>query len=189
MITGEDGGQLQVSLTRDAARIAAGGGLDYRTEVCTLELLFSEYIQSFIPTAESFAPGDKLTSSDIDQVIYLVRLLREWVIEQLTVFINSPANTVDPFFAQAPRPQLVAVREIDFKPAAILPISVYLQQLSVRYSGISFCGELTSIAEHIFKIGVSNKPEDEGKHFLLLPDQNELLCAARDNELYVSAPY
>lgn len=166
-----------------------GIDFNYLTEVCSLELLISEYIAKLASVAETLTPDNKLASNDINQVIYLVRLLREWTIRQLSIYANSPVNVDDPFFAQVPMPQIVIVHESDFKPTFVMPISVYLYQLSVRYSGTSYDGELAAISENLFKVGVNTTDGSGRKHFLMLPDPTELLRAAKDNELFTTAAY
>lgn len=163
--------------------------LCFRTEVCTLELLFSEYIRSLIPVAESFEPGKQLTSSDIDQVIFLVRLLREQTINQLLACIHSAPDDVDPFFGQQSMPQLVVVYEKDFNPSATMPISAYMHRLSMQFQGFNYDMTLNGVDDPLFKIGVTMKPEDDGKHFLMLPDQKKLLEAARDGVLMAASSF
>ena len=161
----------------------------YRTEVCTMELMFSEYIQSLIPVAEAFEPGKQLTSSDIDQVIFLIRLLREQVIKQLAAHIHSSQVAVDPFFSQQAVPQLIVVHEKDFKLSAAMPVSAYLHRLAGMFHGFEYDMTLSSLNDRLFIIGVSMNREDDGKHFFLLPDQKQLLEAARDGELLAPASY
>ena len=163
--------------------------LCYRTEVCTMELQFSEYIQSLIPAAEAFEPGKQLTSQDIDQVIFLIRLLREHAIGQLAACIHSSQLAVDPFFSQQSVPQLVIVHEKDFKLSAAMPVAAYLQRLAGMFHGFEYDATLNSVNDRLFRIGVSMIREDDGKHFLLLPDQKKLLEAARDGALLTAASF
>lgn len=157
--------------------------LCYQTEVCTMELQFSEYIQSLIPAAEAFEPGKQLTSQDIDKVIFLIRLLREHVINQLMACINSSQVAVDPFFGQQAVPFLGVVHEKDFKISSAMAVSTYLHRLVGMFHGFECDMSLRNLNDRLFKIGISMNKDDGGKHFLLLPDQRQLLKAARDGEL------
>lgn len=199
-ITREDGEEIKISQARKnlhASHTSAiiqplqnvDSGIQYRTEVCSLELLFSEYIWKLIPTAESFEPGKQITSNGIDQVIYLIHLLRGWAINHLVVYIDSFGEGNDPFFAQMPVPQLNVAKEGEFNPTFVMPIGEYLQQLSARHRTIDYDPMLLTIADEFFQIAVSGREEDNGKHYLLLPDQKVLLCAARDGVLFSTGAY
>lgn len=160
--------------------------LDYRTEVCTLELLFADYIGTLIPVAESFSPDEQVTSRDIDQVVFLLRTLRETVIAQLSECLRVfPDN--DPFFPHPAMPQLAVVREKDIEPFATIPLSLYLQRLSVLHPHFAYDGILGTVSQDLFRVGV--KPGDEGKHYLILPEEKVLLRTAGSNNLFFASSY
>ena len=161
----------------------------YQTELCGLELVFAEYIWSLIPAADSFDPDDKVSSRDINQAIYLIRLLREWAISHLTAYIHMAPVAHDPFFAEKPMPELVVEKEKDCRAVYVMPVGTYLQRFSERYGGVSYDPDLLSLTGELFKIGISDKPADEGAHFLMLPDPKELLRAASNNQPYVESSY
>ena len=158
--------------------------LCYRTDVCTLELLLAEYIGSLIPSAESFSPGEQPTSGDLDQVIYTLRLLRETVVSCISAYIYSPPpSNLNSFFAPPPMPQVAVTQESGFEAAYVMPLREYLQHLFERHNEIKCDPMLMDIAAYLFRVGISARPEDGGKHFILLPDPKELLQAARDGKM------
>ena len=195
----ESGAELKPSSRRSEVHFAAPGtslvgtvdsyARSYWTEVCSLELLFSEYIQSLIPTAESFEPGKQVTSSDIDRIIGLIRRVRECVINYLHVQINVASADIDPFFTEQPMAEIYVVRENEFKPTVVMPISDYVKQLSKRYPSVNYDSLIEEVSESLFKVGLSDRLTDEGKHYLLLPNPVDLLCAARDRVLFSSGSY
>lgn len=157
---------------------------NYWTEVCSLELLFSEYIQSIIPAAESLEAAQQVASSDIDRIISVIRGIREWVISYLHVQIKMAPSDVDPFFVEQPMPEIYAVRESEFKPSTVMPLGDYVKRSSKRYPDVIYASIIEDVSDALFKVGMSSRSADEGKHYLLLPDPIDLLCATRDRVLF-----
>ena len=199
MITQEDGSVVQplssVTFQDGNSSAASTEHVDsaedghYQTELCGLELVFSEYIQSLIVAAESFAADERVSSRDISQAIYLARLLREWAISHLTAYTHMSPTDCDPFFSEKPMPELVAEKDTDVKTSFVTPVSEYLRRFSERYGGVNYDPILLSITGELFKVGISERVADQSAHFLLLPDPKKLLASARDGMLFSVGSY